>query len=163
MQPKPFILRYKLEGTPFAVLFLAADDFDVHALRRICKELGVSSAGTKANLIDQIAPFLGRWSEDTAIVILRNLIRRSKKWLTFRLGTVHHCPILRDPTNLVFTRGEPSWYGPIEDPDNTSVSWYFRLHFQTHWEVNGSPSELRQYQIRWICCARIANNVVSLH
>jgi len=39
MLSKPLVVRYDIQGVPFAVQFLGADDFYVPTLKHVCRDL----------------------------------------------------------------------------------------------------------------------------
>lgn len=164
MKPKPFILRYEIEGIPFALQFLAADDFNIIALKEICRNFEIPSSGRKIDLISRIERYLDQdglnlgWS-----VILQSLIKKSKKWFAVKIGEVNEYPNLENPEELIYSEGRPEWYGPVIDSDNENVYWYIRPHFPVHWELDGDPLSLVQRQIRWLAFARVTNGYVSIH
>lgn len=165
MLSKSFVLRYQFEGVLFTSQFLASDDFDLETLRMICKNLSLSSSGSKNNIIKTIERYLNEDREYRGgKTILENLIRRNKKWFTIKLGSVRKVPSLQNPVELVFSAGKPEWYGPIADPDDDTVVWYIRPYFPLHWEIDDDVSpEPQRRQMRQLCFARVGDRSVSLH
>ena len=89
MSSKPLVVRYDIQGVPFATQFLAADDFDVETLRHICRDVGINQVGRKNALLDYIQKYLELDRNLTAAKpILFNLIRRAKKWFIFKQGNI---------------------------------------------------------------------------
>src|SRR5689334_14022731 len=85
MSSKPLVTRYDIRGVPFAIQFLAADDFDVATLRQICKDLRLNQVGKKNVLLKYIESYLeSDRSFHAAEPIIVNLARRVKKWFTFK-------------------------------------------------------------------------------
>jgi hypothetical protein len=164
MSSKPLVVRYDIQGVPFAAQFLAADDFEVASLKNICIDLGINRAGPKNSLIGYIRGYLESDQNLTgAQPILHNLIRRSKKWLTFKFGKVTTYPPLIDPTELVYSEGKSEWYGPIVLPDDTNGKWYIKPIFIPHWEFDEISKKPILRAIRWFVYAKVANDVVSFH
>jgi hypothetical protein len=162
MQSKPFVIRYgDIAPESFAKQFLASDDFDVQALKGICLDLGLKISGDKNTLLNKIErQLVNNANKSSGEIVLQNLIKRNKKWFTFKMGQVKKFPILADPTEIVFATGKPAWYGPILVEE---VNWYLRPYYANHWEVATESSKPEQYQIRWLCFARVTQDVVSLH
>ncbi len=159
---KPFAIR-QADVSPevFARRFLAGHDFDMPALRKICKEFGLATSGKKNNLLQNIEIFLGTHPRrDDGQTILEHLIRRNKNWFTFRTGICKTFPTLRDPVEIVFSPSKAEWHGPvIVDDDN----WYIRPHYTSQWEFDDISKKPQEYQIRWLCFARVSETFVSLH
>jgi len=58
MKAKPLVVRYDIQGVPFALQFLRAEDFDIVTLRNICRDFGINQTGIKTHLIGYIANYL---------------------------------------------------------------------------------------------------------
>lgn len=162
-----FVLRIQAEGTAFATLFLASADFDVKTLRLIAKELGITVGSKKqGELIDLITARMDKLnSHSIAELIIRQLIRRRKEWVSLKLGKVSRTPACRDVTELVFEEGhKEEWYGPVTCPyDKPETYWYIKPVFVPHWEINERDGQPQRVEARWLCFARVTSNSVSLH
>lgn len=163
MRAHPLVLRHKLDETLFAMQFLASGDFDIASLRAICAELDIPRANRKRDILNNIEHFLTLSNlEEYSQVILEKLTQRSKKWFTFRVGSINKFPKLRSPIEIVFLEGRPEWYGPYQVSDDDAF-WYVRPHFPLLWEIDEKTSEPVERQLRWLCFARVTNTVASLH
>jgi hypothetical protein len=163
MPIKAFLLRYDIEGPPFAAQFLAANDFDVYSLKKICQKLGILSSGKKTNLINQIERFLTDYPEMGAQEILYGLIRRNKNWLTFMTGTIDAFPKLNNPVDIIFSGGKSEWYGPIQLDENDDARWYIRPTLIRTWEMDGKPPKPIEREIRWHLFAKVTKETLSFH
>ena len=93
------------------------------------------------------------------------LITRKKFYFALKVGTVSKTPQLADPKLLLKQRGEPIWYGPIARPEDTGAVWYIRPVLLTYHVVNETETgqDVIESKLRWLCLARVTNNVISLH
>lgn len=167
MQSKPLVLRYDVQGIPFAALFLGSDDFDVDCLKNICKDLNIQSSGKKVDLVRYIENAFtnSNLREIAENIIIPNLIRRNRRWFAFKLGkiNIHSLPKMKDITEVVFEVGEANtWYGPVLIPEE-NASYYINFEFVTHYEIDEKTEKSEFRQIRWLRFARITGDVVSLH
>ncbi len=158
-----FVIRYQLEGVPFAQQFLASPDFDAQTLKDICRRLGLPTSGKCTDTIDRIAsPDVG-WDE-RAKAVLESWVLRKRGWITFKRGRVLRLPTCLDPAELVYSDGREEWYGPIVRPSDNEAHWYIRPVFIPHWETQDDAGGVpRQCVIRWPCLARVSERVLSLH
>jgi hypothetical protein len=164
MKAKPLVVRYDIQGVPFALQFLRADDFDVVTLKNICRDLGINQTGAKNSLIGYIENYLSSdYSFSGAQPILHNLIRKSKKWFTFKLGNFSFSNSLSDPVNLVYSEGLSEWYGPVILPEDTNSKWYVKPIFIGHWEYDEITKQQVQRAIRWLVYAKVSDDVLSFH
>ena len=164
MSSKPLVVRYDIQGVPFAVQFLAADDFDVPTLKHVCRDLGINQIGKKNVLLGYIESYLTSDREGTAIApILSNLIRRAKKWFTFKQGKISKIPSLNSATEIVYSEGKEEWYGPINLPEDRSGNWYIRPSFVPHWEIDVATKKPILHQIRWLLFAKLTGELISYH
>jgi len=164
MSSKPLVVRYDIQGVPFALQFLRSDDFDVATLRNICRDLRINQAGVKNFLIGYIESYLSSDPGFTGVQpILYNLIRRSKKWLTFKLGETSFSKTLNDPINLVYSEGMSEWHGPIILPEDVNAKWYIKPIFIPHWEFDEVTKQPIRRAIRWLIYARLADEILSFH
>jgi hypothetical protein len=157
-----FVLRYEAEGRIFTDLFLASPDFDVETLKNICRDLGLSITGNRTELIGRIA--IASEGSVARRTIIQHLVSRKKGWVALKLGRISTLPDCLDPNDLVMSEGEQQWYGPISHPFDGDASWYIRPMFLPHWEVpEDSGQQPQKLAIRWLCFARIAEDIISLH
>lgn len=164
MSSKPLVVKYDVQGVPFALLFLGADDFDVSTLRNICKDLKINQVGVKNSIIGYIETFLQSDTNYAGVQpILYNLIRRSKKWFTIKLGENTFSKKLNDPINLVYSEGTSEWHGPIVLPEDVNSKWYIKPIFIPHWEFDEIAKQPIQRAIRWLIYAKVTNEVISFH
>jgi hypothetical protein len=164
MSSKPLVVRYDIHGVPFAVQLLAADDFDVATLKHICRDLGINQVGKKNILLGYIESFLTSDRDLTATnPILFNLIRRSKKWFTFKQGKIAKFPSLNNPAEIIYSEGTEEWYGPINLPEDPSGNWYIRPSFIPHWEIDIATKKPILRQIRWLLFAKVTGELISYH
>jgi len=109
-----FVLRYKLEGSPFAVQFLGSGDFDTDTLKSICRELGLSPSQPKREMVQQIALYAGDYHDEHAQnVIIQNLIAKKKGWMAIKTGEILRFPKYDNPQQIITSEGQETWYGPI--------------------------------------------------
>ncbi|MBI5298172.1 MAG: hypothetical protein HY869_22065 [Chloroflexi bacterium] len=162
MATNSFVLRYEIEGAPFAAQFLAADDFDLVTIKNICQAFGLSAVGRKTDLIGSIERFL-EFNHEGGIEVLYGLIRRNKNWLTFKKGKVENFPHLNDPMKIVFSTGDERWYGPIQLPDDSSAAWYIRPTLIITWEMDGDPPKPIARYVRWLMFAKVTSETLSFH
>jgi len=164
MSSKPLVVRYDIQGVPFAIQFLAADDFDVPTLRHICRDLGINQVGKKNVLLKYIENYM---ESDRALTvatpILFNLIRRAKKWFTFKQGNFSKFPPLNNATGIIYAEEKEEWYGPINLPEDPSGKWYIRPSFIPHWEIDVATKKPTQRQIRWLLFAKVTSELISYH
>lgn len=159
---KPFVIRQaEMPKEVFAKSFLGSHDFDSFSLKKISSILGLGNSGNKKNILDKLETYFYRnYSEKDGWVILEQLIRRNKNWLTFRNGICSNMPNLQNPLEIVFSPGKSGWYGPIV-VDNEN--WYICVNFISQWEFDEISKQYQEYQIRWLCFAQVSNSLVSLH
>ena len=164
MSSKPLVIRYDLQGIPFALQFLAAEDFDVATLKRICKELEINQVGKKNVLLGYIESFLTSDHDLSATtVILYNLIRKAKKWFTFKQGKHGTLPSQNNPADIIYSEGKEEWYGPINLPEDPSENWYIRQSFILEWEIDTTTNKPIQRAIRWLLFAKVTPEGISYH
>jgi hypothetical protein len=164
MKAKPLVVRYDIQGVPFALQFLRADDFDVFTLKNICRDLGINQTGVKNFLIGHIERYLSSDYNLSGIQpILHNLIRKSKKWLTFKLGGFSFSDTLNDPINLVYSEGLSEWHGPVTLPEDASSKWYIKPIFIEHWEFDEITKKPVLRAIRWLVYAKLEDGILSFH
>lgn len=158
-----FVIRYRLEGIPFAAQFLASPDFDLETLKDISRRLDLPVSGKRAEFIDRIVSSSIGQNERSAAV-LESFVLRRRGWVMFQTGRVPKLPDCLNPAELLYTEGREDWYGPIMRPLDTEARWYIRPVFISHWETpDGATSTPQQCVIRWLCLARVSEHVLSLH
>ncbi len=162
MPTNSFVLRYEITGAPFAAQFLAADDFDVATLKKICQAFGLSTVGRKTDLIASIERFL-EYAPRGGTEVLHGLVRRNKNWLTFKIGAIDDFPQLDDPMEIVFSAGEEKWYGPIQMPEDSNAAWYVRPVLIVTWEMDGDPPKAIERYVRWLVFAKVTSDTLSFH
>lgn len=159
-----FVLRYQGTREEFVKSFLASGDFDLEALRRIARERSLRSGRNKGDYVDIICEHIDQSNADrVASIILHHLLGRKRDWISIRLGRVKGIPQCTDPTELVFSRGNEQWYGPLSHPFDQEASWYIRPVYVEHWEREDHEDAARRFEVRWLCFARVVEDVVSLH
>ena len=164
MSSKPLVVRYDIQGTPFAVQFLAADDFDVVTLKHICRDLGVNQIGKKNILLKYIENYIESDRALTAAApILFNLVRRAKKWFTFKQVENSKFPSFKSAAEIVYSEGTEEWFGPVVLPESQSENWYIRPSFVPHWELDVATKKPILRQIRWLLFAKVTNQLISYH
>jgi hypothetical protein len=169
------------DSIAFVHQFLLSHDFDQIMRLRICHDLDfdVEEGETKENLSSEIARYFGGAHEDYSIHIadriVRELPRRTKKYVAFLQGTVRKRPVLENPRALIRSRGEQKWHGPIDDVQDKNVKWYIKPLLFRFEEVDREINETvegdteretevrKEYTVRWLCFARISWNYISLH
>ena len=158
-----FVIRYRLEGIPFAQQFLASPDFDIQTLKDICRRLDLPTSGKRTEIIDRITSSEIGW-DPRGGAILEGLVLRKRGWVTFKRGQVLSRPTCLNPAELVYSEGREEWYGPIMRPSDNEAHWYIRPVFIPHWETqDGAETVPQQCVIRWLCFARVSEHMVSLH
>ncbi len=150
------------DGPAFTQAFLSSYDFDVETLKEIARNLGLSVGGAKSDLTYRIAYCDARNLSD---VILQNLVSRSHTAAAFKLVHGYQLPFAAPPAELVSSRGSKQWYGPINQPDEPTATWFIHpLYFlYKERDEDTQEAELRTYTIRWHCFARLEGQFLSLH
>jgi len=164
MSSKALVVKYDIQGVPFAVQFLAADDFDVQTLKHICRDLGINQIGKKNILLGHIEKYLQSDRNFTAVEpILFNLVRRAKKFFTFKQGVISSFPSLASAAEIIYSEGKEEWYGPISLPEEQSGNWYIRPSFIPTWEIDVTTKKPEKFQIRWLLFAKVTNELITYH
>jgi hypothetical protein len=157
-----FVIRHAADGMTFRSDFLASADFDSNMLKTICQKYGLHSSGTRGQILDRIQRELFD-SQVSRATFVELIIQRPKQWMALKIGHVAKRPILSDPKTLMVSEGTERWYGPVCIDSDPGAAWYLRPVFVPHWERAHGALFPEEYRIRWLCGARVTNNVVSLH
>lgn len=161
-----YVIRDELEPQQFFPSFLASNEFTLDQLKQICRRLGEPLSGTKKlDLANRIAAAIGRRDpQPIAEYAFLCLTERPKDWTAIKTGSISGRPSLKSPWTLMVERGEECWYGPVARPDDVpDVGWYVRPVFVKHWTLDEAHNRPVEVDIRWLCWARVANNLISLH
>src|SRR5437016_11444227 len=95
----------------FADHFLSSYDFDTETLKKINQKLGLSSEKKKDSLARKISDLA--YDMTAQRVIIEYLTIRNRAWMAMKIGHIGQCPTCSDPAELVVSKGEEKWYGPI--------------------------------------------------
>lgn len=156
-----FVLRFRGSENEFLKEFLSSKDFDVDSLKSIIKENNLRLGRNRSDYIDSIISFLGEDDKRFYKSIIRNMVGRRREWVAFCTGNIKNIIQCADATEILFSRGEEQWYGPLEHPSDQESFWYVRPVYIKHWEQDSKG--LQEYSVRWLFFARISRGVVSFH
>lgn len=157
-RPNVFIDNGYSEGEEFCLQFLSSPDFTVTMLKNVVK----SAKSAKKHEIAQVVVQDLKNNRISANEILLAYVKRSRMWLSVKLGIVENVPQCKSPDILLHKFGDNDWYGPIKDTESEK-QWLIRTY-----SVPYSSSDNRNNncditpQIRWSVIAEISNNYVSL-
>ncbi|GAA5531248.1 hypothetical protein [Herpetosiphon gulosus] len=160
------IIRFFDNKYDFAENFLDSYNFDVNSLKGIHKKMRLGYSNfDKSELLRRIVSALRQNqynnSRDSELII-EELINRSKKWMSIKIGKVLSFPQCKNPTELLWKPGTDDWYGPVIVSTEPDVRWYIRPVSVKHSEID-EEGKVVQLSIRWLCFARVTNDTISLH
>ncbi|WP_319422994.1 hypothetical protein [Pleurocapsa sp. FMAR1] len=117
MGSRAFIDNNFSKGKEFLIHFLDSPEFTLDTLRQIMPS--GSSKRKKFELAQDIAIAFeeGKLSSEQ---ILLPYVKRSRQWLSFKLGQVKVIPKQREAQLLLNEFGDDGWYGSIEDNQDQS-------------------------------------------
>jgi hypothetical protein len=149
MGSKVFIDNNFSQGREFLIHFLDSPEFTLDILRKI---MGSGSSNKKKLELAQdiaIAFEEGNLSFDQ---ILLPYVKRSRQWLSFKLGKTKAIPKQKEAQLLLNEFGEDGWYGAIDDHQNKN-HYYIRTSKITDYRGNN---------IRWTVIAKIDSDCIAL-
>jgi hypothetical protein len=138
-----------------------SQQFTVQSLR----ELLPSSKGnqSKVELVQHILEAINN-GQLTPDEILLNYVKRSRMWLSFKLGKYTQLPNnLKPASQLIDSFGEEGWYGPVIDKDSRKV-WLIRT-FHIDDKYYAGSTQIRQAstrKLRWTVFAELTPTYVAL-
>lgn len=149
MGSRAFIDNNFSKGREFLIHFLDSPEFTLDTLRQIMPS--GSSKKKKFELAQNIAVAFeeGKLSSDQ---ILLPYVKRSRQWLSFKLGQCKAIPKQQEAQLLLNEFGEEGWYGSIEDNQN-DTHYYIRTSRITDYHGNN---------IRWTVIAKIDSDCIAL-
>lgn len=149
MGSRAFIDNNFSKGKEFLKHFLDSPEFTLNTLHQIMPS--GSSKKKKHELAHDIATAFeeGRLSPKQ---ILLPYVKRSRHWLSFRLGQVKATPQQQEAHLLLTEFGDDGWYGEIKDNQNNN-HYYIRTFKITDYQGNN---------IRWTVIAKIGSDCVAL-
>lgn len=147
----------------FTKAFLDSHDFDLKTLRRISKTLDPEIEGKKQDLVAHIAEqSLG--SVEVKQEIVEHMLLKSRRFMAFRVCTEASFTSRRDPSDLVGEVAREGWYGPMRTALDPGATWDLRsYHFSFRMKSEDPKEGISLVKIRWLCFARIAEEIASLH
>ena len=146
----------------FAQSWLASPDFTLTMLQEIGSHLSIPMNSKRPQIIEKISLLSDKIGVQN--LIIKSLILRSRKWVTFkRSDIIVNSKDLQDANNLVQNTGESQWYGSIQLEEDPQAKWYIRPVFIDHQFLQDGHSEPTKCKVRWLVFARIHEKFVSLH
>lgn len=169
--PDAFVdLRYQ-EGDFFCEKFLSSPEFTSELLKEINKKFTVekrSSKKDKEGYAHNLAQAL-RFNELNASDLLLEYVKKTRTWLSFKIGSCLNYPTLNNPKNLLTQFGGNAWYGPIKE-SNSSKVWYVKTHKFDHYisreaytDIDGKTKSFDIASIRWPIIAEVDEKYLAIH
>jgi hypothetical protein len=137
------------QGKEFLINFLNSPEFTLDTLRKI--RSSNTSGSKKFEIAQNIAIAFEKGDLSTNQVLLP-YVKRSRQWLSFRLGHAQAKPKQKDPKLLLNEFGKEGWYGPIHDNQNSS-NYYIRVQKITDYSGKN---------IRWTVIAEVSSDHIAL-
>jgi hypothetical protein len=137
------------QGKEFLVNFLNSPEFNLDTLRKI--KPSNSSRSKKFEIAQDIAVAFEK-GDLSANQILLPYVKRSRQWLSFRLGQVQAKSKQKNPKLLLNEFGNEGWYGPLQDNQNNN-NYYIRIQKITDYSDRS---------IRWTVIAEVSSSHIAL-